>query len=316
MGDNCLPPTELTELLSLVKLLIIGTQSRRNKFLKSNPDDDVDDSYITREELAKEDDICNELAEVIGTLVKHHPNHFLSAFQDLFPLVEKMIQRDSHSSERQLATCIFDDIVEYTHEQSWPLFNLFVPFMLEYVLDPHPGVRQASTYGLGVCAQHGGNIFKPMVKPTLEVLQKLIESPGSRNNERVTPPTENAVSSVGKIIQFQSDMITERLPELMDKWVSWLPIEIDVIEAKVVHQQLCDFIRNMNNLVFGPQGKNLPKVLDIFGQIVDTELVTPQTQNVIKEILSQMSIQLPPQLLQNALLSLPVHTQQKLKNLK
>jgi len=65
-------------------------------------------------------------------------------------------------------------------------------------------------------------------------------------------------------------------------WVQWLPIEMDTIEAKFVHQLLCDFIKHINALVFGPNGKNLPKVLDIFGRIVQSELVKTRNGSYYK----------------------------------
>jgi len=316
MGDYCLPPDKVKELLDLVQLQILATHERRNKLSKANPDGDVDDSYIIREEVAKEDDINSELAEVVGTLAKHHRNTFLVAFQDLAPLVLRMVQKENEPSERQLAVCIFDDIVEYTYEQSFQLFKHFVPHMLEYASDTHPGVRQASCYGLGVCAQNGGPLFKPLVPKTLEVLIKVINEPNARDNEKTAPPIENAISSVGKIIQYQSDIIADKLGPLTDMWISWLPIEVDVIEARAVHNQLCHFIKTINSHVFGPNGKNLPKVLNIFGRIVDTDLVSPDTQKLIKEILTQMSKQLPPEMIQAALLSIPPESQHKLRNLK
>jgi len=68
--------------------------------------------------------------------------------------------------------------------------------------------------------------------------------------------------------------------------------------------------------VFGPNGKNLPKVLNIFGRIVDSDLVNPETTTLIKEILTQMSKQLPPEMVQAALLSISPESQHKLRNLK
>jgi len=315
MGDNCLSSESLKELLDFVKKLIEGTQSRRNKLLKGNVDGDVDDTYIIREEIVKEDDINSEIAEVVGTIVKYHRNTFMAAFQDLIPMVLQMVQKESQPSERQLAICIFDDIVEYTFENSYPLFNHFVPLMMEYALDPHPGVRQASCYGLGVCAQNGSTAFKPLVPQTLEILIKVINEPGSRE-EKAAPPTENAISSVGKIIQYQGDVLADKLGNLVDMWVSWLPLEVDIIEAKVVHNQLCHFIKTMNNFVFGHGGKNLAKILNIFGRIVDTELITPETLLIIKEILTQLSKQVPAEMMQAALLSITPESQHKLRNLK
>eukprot|EP01123_Difflugia_compressa_P007967 TRINITY_DN225_c0_g1_i1.p1 TRINITY_DN225_c0_g1~~TRINITY_DN225_c0_g1_i1.p1 ORF type:complete len:1096 (-),score=260.74 TRINITY_DN225_c0_g1_i1:411-3698(-) len=315
MGDNCLNPDGLRELLSLVRLLIEGTQTRRTKMLK-NPDGDVDDSYLTKEELLKEDDINSEVAEVIGTLIKYHKTTFMSVATDLMNMIVSMIQPHNCPSDRQLAICVFDDLVDYIPEQSYSFFNNFVILMLQYATDSHPGVRQAACYGLGACAKNGGTLFKPMVLQTLDVLLKVITAHGSRDDEKTAPPTENAISSIGKIIQYQSDVVSDKLPMLVDAWVSWLPIEVDVIEAKVVHQQLCEFIKNMNALVFGPNGKNLPLILNIFGRIVDTELVNGETTILIKEILTQMSKQLPPEMVSQAILSIPPESQHKLRNLK
>jgi len=318
MGDNILSQNGLKDLLAIIQILIKGSQTRRYKLMKSNPDGDVDDSYIIREELDKEDDISNEIAEAFGVLVKYHKTFFLSVFQttELPQMILQMSQRNNPPAERQLSVCIFDDLIEYTGEQSYPLFGHFIPLMLEYTADTNPGVRQAAAYGLGICAQNGGALIKPHIPQILEVLLNSINEPNIRSNDKMIPSTENAISSVGRIIQHQADILGDKLPHLVDLWVNWLPIEVDTIEAKLVHQQLCYFIKHINSAVFGSNGKNLVKVLDTFGRIVDTDLVTPETQNTIKEILASMQKQLPPDVLQSALLSTTQQAQQKLRNLK
>lgn len=318
MGDNTLSESSLKDLLLVVKDLILATQNRRSKLSKSNPEGDADDSVMIREELDKEDDINDEIAEVLCVLVKYHKAYFLPVFQstDLAQMTLKMSQKTSPPSERQLSICIFDDLIEYTHEQSYPLFNHFIPLMLDYALDPHPGVRQAATYGLGCCAQFGGAVVKPYLPQILEVILKEINQQHAKVVNEMIPPTENAISSLGKIIQYQADFIGDKVPFLVDLWVNWLPIEMDKVEAKLVHQQLCHFIRHINSFVFGPNGKNLPKVLDIFGKIVDTDLVNEETQVTIKEILASLYKQLAPEVFQAAIQTIPADSQNKLRNLK
>jgi hypothetical protein len=126
-----------------------------------NPDADKDDSTLIREELRSEDELMVELAEVVGALVKYHPEYFMEAHKsELLPLIGTLIARDRHAAERQFALCFFDDIVEHGKEKSFVYWDLFMPFMLEYATDAHDGVRQAACYGLGVCAQQGGDLFK------------------------------------------------------------------------------------------------------------------------------------------------------------
>lgn len=207
-----------------------------------NPDADRDDSTLIRDELASEDELMVELAEVVGALVKYHPDHFMEAHQaELLPHIGTLIAADRHPSERQFALCFFDDIVEHGKEKSFRYWELFMPFMLNYVTDEHDGVRQAACYGLGVCAQHGGDLFKPYAKKALELLLSVITKPDSRDEDNA-PPTENAISSVGKIIVYQESELGGDVPELLKLWLSWLPIEIDDIEAKAVHKHLCNLI--------------------------------------------------------------------------
>jgi len=315
--DNALPQDVLKNSILLVHDLILATRSRREKLMKSNPDGDIDDSLIIRDELEKEDDINNEIAEVMGVLVKYHRSNFLNIFQatDLAKMIIEMSHHSKPVSERQLSLCVFDDFVEYLHDQSYPYFTHFLPLMIEYTLDPFPAVRQAAAYGLGICAQYGGVVIKPYMPQILDILLKAINEPNARTEEMI-PPTENAIASIGRIIQYQSDFLGDKLPQLTDFWVNSLPIEVDTVEAKQVHQQLCHFIKHINTAVFGPNGKNLPKILDIFGKIVDTDLVTPETQNIIKDILSSMYKQLAPEIFQRALHSISQESQNKLRNLK
>ncbi|XP_057537771.1 uncharacterized protein LOC130815346 isoform X2 [Amaranthus tricolor] len=42
----------------------------------------------------------------------------------------------------------------------------YVPFLLETCNDENSDVRQVVVYGLGVCAEFGGSVFKPLVGGT------------------------------------------------------------------------------------------------------------------------------------------------------
>lgn len=320
MGPNTLAAEKVTELVGNLKTWIIEMQKRRAEILARKPDDgDGEESLIVREELEKEDNIAVELAEVVAAIVKHHPQYFLTCFDSIFPLVLDMLQPNKASSERQFAVCVFDDIVEHTREQSLSLFGHFLPLMMQYASDPHPGVRQAACFGLGVCAQFGGEMFKPVVRQCVEALVNVINQPDSRQ-DRNTTPTENAISSIGKILLFQADVIQEKMPDLVDLFVNWMPISVDWLEARVVHQQLIEMLRRYNTMVFGKDFKNLPKILSIFAEIVPTEptetaLVTQQTINDIVQVLQTMQKQFPGQLLQQAFLSVNPENQVRLQNI-
>ncbi|KAL4345112.1 hypothetical protein AHAS_Ahas11G0245800 [Arachis hypogaea] len=51
---------------------------------------------------------------------------------------------------------------------------------------------------------------------------------------------DNAVSALGKICQSHRDSID--FAQVIPAWLNYLPIEGDLIEAKVVHDQLCSMV--------------------------------------------------------------------------
>jgi len=180
-----------------------------------------------------------------------------------------------------------------------------MPFMLEYATDTHVGVRQASCYGLGVCAQQGGELFRPYVRQTLDLLVQVIKAPDSREEDNA-PPTENAISSLGKICVFQESELGGELPRLMHLWLDSLPLEIDEIEAKAVHKMLFGLIVGNHPHVFGQDFANLPKILNIFAFLLkeDTPEEFTESKASTRELLVQMHRQMG-EILQKAAAVLP-----------
>eukprot|EP01130_Rhizamoeba_saxonica_P013734 TRINITY_DN589_c0_g2_i1.p1 TRINITY_DN589_c0_g2~~TRINITY_DN589_c0_g2_i1.p1 ORF type:complete len:1097 (-),score=272.59 TRINITY_DN589_c0_g2_i1:62-3352(-) len=287
MGAGCLDANHISQFIQFFRKLVDDMMVRRGELVSRNLDGDADESFAIREELSKEDDVTTELAELIGALVKYHPDIFLNQFGDQIQLVLGLLDPSKSPAERQLGVCIFDDIVEHTKEQSFPLFQRFLPILLQYSQDQHAGVRQASCYGLGVCAEHGGETFKPYGEATFQALISVISAEGSRNMTNGAA-TENAISSVGKILKNHSYLLGDQLTEIMRMWLSWLPLEIDEIEAKVVHEQLTNFILSSHPTIFGNDFAHLPIILRIFAQLLPTKKISKETRKQIADILGKM----------------------------
>jgi len=317
MENGCLNLQQVKDLVHDVCLLIRMSKNRRLDLSGKNPDDDADDSAHIREDLSREDELLRELAEVVGALVRYHPDFFMEAFQqELFGLVGELIQKHCASAERQLALCIFDDVVEHGKERSFPLWDLFMPFMLEYAVDTTPEVRQAACYGLGVCAQQGAEKFSPYTGKVLELLVSVIKHPLSREEDNA-PPTENAISSVGKIIHYQASQLGNDVSEILKMWLSWLPLEVDDIEARAVHSHLFTFITSNHPHIFGKDFANLPKILSIFAFLLQKDnppLV--DDKGVIVTIIKQMQQQMPGELLAKAFEVLSAQEKSVLQNVK
>jgi len=244
--------------------------------------------------------------------VREYPDFFLQSYEELHELAMSMIKQDRPRAERQFAICIFDDIVENAKERSHQLFQFYLPFLLQYSQDPHRGLRQACTYGLGVCVQYGPKEFDAAIPQVLEVLMKVINGPNSREGLNA-PPTENAISSFAKVILFRPHTIGDKVNDMIDAFVNWLPAQIDLAEAKVLHRFLIGFLKTHPTVVFGANYKNLPKLLSIFARVLETDLVTQETAADIYAFLTQMQQKLPGELLKAAFQAISQDDQLKLQ---
>ena len=130
--------------------------------------DDVDDEekdYID-ELQEKEDMITTELADCVGIMARYYKQTFVPIFHEYTPLVQALLGPETRDADKQLGLCMFDDIIEHGGQLSQQYVQPYLPVLLSFANNEHNGIRQASVYGLGVCAQHAIDIFKPFVRGT------------------------------------------------------------------------------------------------------------------------------------------------------
>jgi len=75
---------------------------------------------------------------------------------------------------------------------------------------------------VGVCAQQLGQNFVPHVPGALQALAAVIQAAGAREEDNINA-TENAISSLGKMCEFQRQAMPS--PEaVVPQWLAQLPI--------------------------------------------------------------------------------------------
>lgn len=70
---------------------------------------------------------------------------------------------------------------------------------------------------------------------------------------------DNAICAVGKVLLYQQTDLSTLLP----LWLSWLPLNYEVLEAAVCHELFSKFVEQNNEFLWGKNFENLPKVLDV-----------------------------------------------------
>jgi hypothetical protein len=85
---------------------------------------------------------------------------------------------DGSKHKQKLLLFILDDMVEFLGPDFLgPLYPQVCEQIVKYSNSKHSAIRQASVYGIGMIAQHGGAAFAGVSQQCLEGLKVAIEYP-------------------------------------------------------------------------------------------------------------------------------------------
>lgn len=253
-------------------------------------DFDAEEGESLKDEINQEYEVFVIVGECIGTLIKRFKDSFLPFFDELLSYITPMLGKDK---EKIIAISIFDDVAEQCGEAASKYYDTFFPFLLEACNVADAAVRQAAVYGIGICAEFGGIKVKPMIGEALSRLNTVTSQPNAHDTSNIMV-TDNAVSALGKICQFHQDCIDGS--QVIPAWLNFLPIKGDLIEAKVVHEQLCSMVERSDEELLGPSNQFLPKIVSIFTEVLCSgkDLVTEQTAGRMVNILRRLQQTLSP----------------------
>lgn len=130
----------------------------------------------------------------------------------------------SHSSARQFAVCVYDDVIEYCGPQSWLYHERFLERLILSLGDASADVRQAAAYGIGLAGALGGEQYAVACARAIPLLFSIVNQADARSEDNVLA-TENAVSAIGKICHFNSSQFD--VNQVLPAWVEALPIVED-----------------------------------------------------------------------------------------
>ncbi|KAL8170916.1 hypothetical protein V2J09_022720 [Rumex salicifolius] len=316
ISGSILDENQVRSIVDEVKHVLTASAVRKSERGEREKAEDFDEEEgeLLKEENEQEEEIFDQVGEILGTLVKTFKSSFLPLFDELTSYLTPMWGKDKTCEERRIAICIFDDVAEQCHEAALKYYNTYLPLLLEACNDEYPDVRQSAVYGLGVCAEFGGPVFQPLVGEALSRLNVLIQQPNARQSENVMA-YDNAVSALGKICQFHRDSIDAT--QVIPAWLSCLPIKGDLIEAKVVHDQLCSMVERSDGVLLGPNNQYLPKIVCVFAEVLcaGKDLATEQTASRMISLLRQLQKTLPPATLASTWSSLQPQQQLALQSI-
>ncbi|KAK1410940.1 hypothetical protein QVD17_37483 [Tagetes erecta] len=311
-----LDESQVRSIVEELKLALTASADRRNERAErvKAEDFDAEEGEMLKEENELEEELFDQVGDCLGTLLKVFKTLFLPFFDELLPYLMPMWGKDRTAEEKRIAICIFDDVSEHCRDSAVKYYGTFLPAVLEACNDTSTDVRQAAVYGVGICAEYGGGAFRPFVGEALSRLDAVIRRPDALHPDNVMA-YDNAVSALGKICQFHRESINAA--QIVPAWLNCLPLKGDLIEAKVVHDQLCSMVERSDGELLGLNHQYLPKIVAVFADVLSAgkDLASEETVTRMINLLRQLQQTLPPAAMASTLSSLQPQQQLALQSI-
>jgi len=185
---------------------------------------------------------------------------------------------------------LVDDMVEYLGQNLLQSIWKDLAFILvTYSNHEIPEIRQASVYGIGIFSKLTEAGFDAYVDTLLMKLDSAINiAIGDNDEEEYGHSKDNAVSAFGKIISFQGNHV-KNIDSWIKKYLDYLPLVYDEGEGIVMHELLCNSIKEKHELFLGKNYCYLDQIVRIFSTIHKTKSTNESIDKSIVEIIKQLS---------------------------
>lgn len=247
-------------------------------------------------EIELDEAMLSEVSKTLQVLFKAKRTAFVRHWERLVPVYDRFATVPDENC-RQWAVCVWDDLIEFCGAEAWPFRQHFVKPLASGLQDESASVRQAAAYGIGVAAQHGGEVFAELVAQSLPSLFQLASAPDARHEDNIYA-TENAVCSIAKVCRFNAGKV-QNLPELVSHWVALLPVTHDEQDAPYAYRFLGELMAGGDAAVT----EQLPHVVDAVAQAIETAVVEGQNRELLLSQFKALLATLPqgqPEQLVNA----------------
>ncbi|CAJ2640673.1 unnamed protein product [Trifolium pratense] len=246
----------------LIKVIADGIDDTTKKIIDTeiNKAEEVVASESGCESLPTEDTL-QEVVQLIETTIITFKDRCKLHVDDLMSNVVDFLADDNPDRLVAFAISIFNvtfplfpDKLPTYHDR----YNLAFCFALKR---DYPCSGLHATRAIGICAMYGGDQFKSSAKVCILRLYKVISKRLSISELLY----DTAVSALGKIIEFQRDIIG---PKVVQKWLNFLPLKHAYDEARYAHGLLSKLIQSSDEDLFGSNNKNLPKIISAIKEIL------------------------------------------------
>ncbi|KAL2333194.1 hypothetical protein Fmac_014407 [Flemingia macrophylla] len=195
-----------------------------------------------------------------------------------------LLQGKESAKQRSIALSILNVVAQRCHEVVHKYCVIFLPTLLEACNDKNSEIKEEAARGIRIFAEFGTPQLKPFVNRILSELSVLLNHSNQSLPENAKAH-DIAVSALGRICEVHRECIDGS--KMVPAWLSFLPLTNDLIEAKLMHEQLCLMVSRLDKDLLGSDNQNLPKIMVVFLEIIDKgdKVATAQTMKQVNNLL-------------------------------
>ena len=228
------------------------------------------------EDMEDEAGYTTSILDSLGWIIKTYGVQFQQIYVEHLHTVARSLATSELGHVSAAGICMLDDALEHCGSGT---ASVVVPDLLAFasrgMSSEEPMVRQASVYGIGLCARNGGAMFTTAM--AAQVLPSLlahirhwrsdsVRTQEMEENENVDAPTDCAISALGSICLHRPEVATQ---EVWCEWLSFLPLDSamgDRLEGMDVHKMLLLQTMSNNTLLVGTSNERLPQIMTILAR--------------------------------------------------
>eukprot|EP00798_Chlamydomonas_sp_ICE-L_P025737 gene25737-11397_t len=285
--------------------ILTSAEERRQERLKRQGTEDFDEEELEalEEENQQEEELFDQVGSCLGAFLKKFNDAVLPFVEKIMPQIAPLLATNRNAEDRRIAVCVVDDLLEHSPAGRVKYFPIVLPILMEAVTSEHADLRQCAVYGLGVLASKSPDMFKSACPEALTRVAAIVSHPDANNDDNEMA-TDNAVSTLGKIMEFHADVVD--VNQVASLWLSKLPLTADRVEAVSQHEVLVKLLEAQDARILGQGNQNMSKIVTTLVRVLGdgTRLIAGDVGKRAAALLHQVQGSTPPETLQGAVFAL------------
>eukprot|EP00753_Platysulcus_tardus_P017129 PLAT6290.3.p1 GENE.PLAT6290.3~~PLAT6290.3.p1 ORF type:complete len:1136 (+),score=616.63 PLAT6290.3:42-3410(+) len=264
--------------------------------------DDESAMDLLEDTMSDEESLSRHCIDCIGWLIKAHGAAILPAFRaGLEDFLRQLLSEDCAPAMRLDALLSFEDLVEHAAPDSAEYAALIAPVLLQMTQDEDLDLRMCSLWGLGMLAEHAGDVYSQLLPEPVEIALRQLADPDAAYDEDIQRCCDNAVTLLAKTAMSHGEHPAVDQNAVLTAWLSALPLRLDEEEARFNHKLLAELVENGHPVV-SEAAEAVPQLLNVFAVVLaggvdggeaEEDLADDETRARMGQLVMTMQSSLP-----------------------